>query len=414
MKKIKIIDSIMGGGKSSWAIQEMNKNCNKDISFLYATPYLDECKRIRKEVKNRNIIEPNEKFGKGSKFRHLKQLVTEGENICCSHMLLKYADKELIDALRSNNYILILDEVMNVVELQEINHKDKEYILRLGLISVNKENRVIWTGDEDYDGKFKDIKILAENENLYMSRNNFMFWTFPNKIFGYFDDVYILTYMFKGQIQRYYYDYFKIEYDYYSIEKDAKGIYKLGEYSIKKESRKNIKKLVSIYEDTAQSRLNSNFFIDGKESFKHTELSSSWFMRATGKEIERLKNNLYTYFRNNCNSSSKYNLWTTKSQYQSLLKGKGYAKGFIALNIRATNDYQDKKNLAYVYNRYINPLEQAFFLDKDIRIDNDLLAISDLLQWIWRSRIRKGEPINIYIPSRRMRELLYKYLNYEI
>lgn len=29
-----------------------------------------------------------------------------------------------------------------------------------------------------------------------------------------------------------------------------------------------------------------------------------------------------------------------------------------------------------------------------------------MVQWIWRSRIRKGENINIYIPSIRMRKLL--------
>ncbi|MCC0673161.1 hypothetical protein IC216_14300 [Clostridioides sp. ES-S-0145-01] len=103
----------------------MNKSFKNNRSFLYATPYLEECKRIRKEVKNRNMIEPNEKLGGGSKFKHLRQLINEGENICCSHRLLKYADKELIDSLRYNNYILILDEVMNVVELQEIDSKDK-------------------------------------------------------------------------------------------------------------------------------------------------------------------------------------------------------------------------------------------------------------------------------------------------
>ena len=34
-----------------------------------------------------------------------------------------------------------------------------------------------------------------------------------------------------------------------------------------------------------------------------------------------------------------------------------------------------------------------------------------MLQWIWRSRIRKGENINIYIPSMRMRQLLKNWLD---
>lgn len=46
-------------------------------------------------------------------------------------------------------------------------------------------------------------------------------------------------------------------------------------------------------------------------------------------------------------------------------------------------------------------------------MNEDLLAVSDLLQWIWRSAIRKHnpEPINIYIPSLRMRTLLYQWLS---
>ena len=34
-----------------------------------------------------------------------------------------------------------------------------------------------------------------------------------------------------------------------------------------------------------------------------------------------------------------------------------------------------------------------------------------MLQWIFRSQIRMDLPINIYIPSRRMRELLEDWLN---
>ena len=43
--------------------------------------------------------------------------------------------------------------------------------------------------------------------------------------------------------------------------------------------------------------------------------------------------------------------------------------------------------------------------------DKDLWALSTMLQFIFRSRLRKGEPINLYIPSKRMRELFLKWLN---
>lgn len=51
---------------------------------------------------------------------------------------------------------------------------------------------------------------------------------------------------------------------------------------------------------------------------------------------------------------------------------------------------------------------------RNIKLDEDGYALSEMLQFIWRSAIRNGEPIEIYIPSKRMRELLIKYLNNEI
>lgn len=47
-----------------------------------------------------------------------------------------------------------------------------------------------------------------------------------------------------------------------------------------------------------------------------------------------------------------------------------------------------------------------------IDVNEDLWALNDLLQWIFRSAIRNDEPISIYIPSRRMRELLLEWIKH--
>lgn len=36
-----------------------------------------------------------------------------------------------------------------------------------------------------------------------------------------------------------------------------------------------------------------------------------------------------------------------------------------------------------------------------------------MVQFIWRSRIRNNEPIHVYIPSARMRNLFIRWLNDE-
>ena len=53
---VTVVDTIMGGGKTTWVIDEiLNKNFEKNI--LYITPYLTEVKRII-DTSKRKIYEP--------------------------------------------------------------------------------------------------------------------------------------------------------------------------------------------------------------------------------------------------------------------------------------------------------------------------------------------------------------------
>ena len=44
-------------------------------------------------------------------------------------------------------------------------------------------------------------------------------------------------------------------------------------------------------------------------------------------------------------------------------------------------------------------------------VHDDLYSLSEMVQLIWRSRIRKNERIYVYIPSSRMRSLFKFWLN---
>ena len=91
-------------------------------------------------------------------------------------------------------------------------------------------------------------------------------------------------------------------------------------------------------------------------------------------------------------------------------ENKGYARGLVPCNARGTNEFKDKKSLAYLINFFMHPDIKQFVKHYPIEFDDDLCALSTLLQWIWRSQIRVGKPINIYIPSERMRELLLQWI----
>lgn len=394
--KITVIDAKCGKGKTSFAIQYMNEEIFD--RFIYITPFISEQDRVVKSCYNREFKKPNEKMGKGSKTNHFYELVKEGYNITSTHSLFKGLSKDIIEEIENEEYILILDEVMDVVENLDISKYDIQMLLNEKVIEVDSENKVSWI-DNEYYGKFLYLKNSIRNGDVYLFDNTLILWTFPCEIFKAFKEVYVLTYMFDGQVQRYYYDLNNLQYEYKSVTKNDNNKYALCEYV--KTNGSEYKDLINIYE----GKLN-----DIGE--KKTALSKSWYIKASKKEVmKKLKNSTYYYFKRVLKSKSKSNMWTCFEDYKTQCRGEGYTKGFISCNARATNDFKDRTNCAYLINRFYNPMINRFFIDKNIIIDEDVWALSELIQWLFRSGIRDGKEINLYIPSKRMRELLINWLN---
>ena len=84
---------------------------------------------------------------------------------------------------------------------------------------------------------------------------------------------------------------------------------------------------------------------------------------------------------------------------------------WIAWNTKATNKYSDKTVLVYLLNVFPIPVIKDYLENDKFKYNEDDYALSALLQWIWRSAIRNGKKVKIYIPSPRMRQLLTDWLN---
>lgn len=385
----------MGTGKTTWAINKIKEET--DNKFIYITPYLDEIKRLKQETNDYNkMYEPF--YEKSNKQNSFHRLLQDGKNICSTHALFRKSNDITRTALQANNYILILDEVMDVVEeLIDFTQDDLDTIFNDKLAYVDDDYLLWHTDKKDYDGRYNDIKYMAMNRNLICINGKLLYWNFPVDIFKHFKEVWILTYMFGCQIQRYYYDFHNIKYEYYQVENSE-----LIDYDINRdyERRKRLAKIVNIYQ--------GNLNLIGEEDYS---LCVNWFRKDDGTLQGILKNNLYNWFNNiNRNIKAKYRLWTAFKASRNKLKGKGYTNQFIPVNARATNDYRNTYVLAYCCNRYVKPTLELFFNKRNIYIDQDKYALSEMLQWIWRSRIRKDENIIIYLPSKRMRNLLINYL----
>ena len=82
---------------------------------------------------------------------------------------------------------------------------------------------------------------------------------------------------------------------------------------------------------------------------------------------------------------------------------------WVSNTTRGTNNYANCSHLIYLYDQHPNQYLTRWLGDSS-REFADAYALTELIQWVWRSRVRKGEPITVYIPSLRMRKLFETWL----
>lgn len=397
MSKITIIDTIMGGGKTTWAIDHINQNLNENI--LYISPFLDEGERIATACADYREFRMPINKGKG-KLYSLNELLAGGDDIASTHELFKHLDDDSRRLIEEGHYTLILDEVLSVVEPYDIRSGDIPILQKSNCVTIDPEGYVRWNPEmHDVDSKYNEVKSLAEQGCLLYINNVMLIWRYPPDVFKLFDKVYVLTYLFDASLLNYYLQHYGIETEKKSVRKNTEtGKYEICDYFVPDVS--SIADKVHVYDGNLNDlRQKDNAF------------SATWFgLPQNTKCVRKLRNNILNYYQNIIKAKSDSILWTSFKDQLSRLKGKGYTKQFIACNCRSTNAYADRYNLVYALNIYLHPAVVHFFNQRGIKVDQDLYALSEMIQWIWRSRIRNGEDINIYIPSERMRKLLLRWL----
>lgn len=404
---IHVVDAPTGQGKTNAAINYINSH---DERYLFVTPYKTELERIIKSCQGRKFCEPEAIYSKTTrvvaKKNGIKKLFKSGRNIVTTHALFRLFDSEMIEFCRQYNYTLILDEVTDVAEVyDELKADDLKVLLEEFVIVDNcmlkwREDKVKYNGN-----KFLREKGLCDMNCLYLYGDTTMLWQFSIDIFNAFKESYILTYMFKGQLQKYYYDFHDLKYDRWYVKGNTMETYELTPQKQEYGKPSQYKPLLEIID---APRLNSI----GCEKYS---LSSNWYAKEGNQaEVEVVRKKLATYFKHYATGGAETCLWTCFKEDRDSLKGKGYTKSFLSSNAKATNKYKDRTNLAYLINAFMNPNIKLFFEDNGIPVDGDMYALSALIQWVWRSAIRDGKPIKLYLPSKRMRELLIGWLNDEV
>lgn len=392
----RIVDAPCGKGKTSWAIQEMNAQIEEKNIFI--TPFIKEVERIQDECKGLNFKAPKDK--NKSKTEDLKDLLASEDNIVTTHSLFTRIDQETLELIRMGNYRLFLDEVMDIVHQINISSDDLQMLEESGLLIIDRETGRVTASENTYSGAFADLIENAKSGRLVCFNETFLLWQFPPEVFEAFKEVHVLTYLFDGQIQRCYFEYHSIPYQKYSVKGSKDEGYALSDYD---EEDRELK-------DWLRDNLN---VYDGKlNNIGDKGLTYTWYINNAGNKrvMTKVKNNTCNYFRNVLDGKSPDNMWTTFNMAKDTLKGLGYTKGFVPHNARATNEYGHKKNLAYLVNKFLQPSLIQYFKKKGVEMNCELFAVSELIQWLFRSALRNNEPVNLFMPSLRMRVLLSQWL----
>ncbi len=392
---VKVIDSIMGSGKTSWACQYMNSHPHK--RYMYVTPYLKETERICKACPRLSFKIPTDEI---SKSVSMQIYIADGENIAMSHELFSRTklSAKLSDNIHMHGYTLFLDEEMDVVEPVDISPSDTKMLFDQGLITVDEHGAVHWKA-KDYSGKFTFIRRMAESKTLIYFEHTLMMWIFPVEILKAFEEIYILTFLFEGSNLKSFLDLNEIPYKMYHVQ----GEQLMDGKQDLSATKEQIRELLHVYEGPLNEIGNGR-----------TALSKSWYQHQTADSKKQVASRAENYFRHKMHAKANDCIWATFADVKKRAPIRNYSSGFVPLNMRASNDYGDRHYLAYLVNLFAHPYVAKWFAGQGITVNQEAHALAMMMQWIWRSAIRNGETVYLYLPSERMRNLLLQWLGTDV
>jgi hypothetical protein len=182
--------------------------------------------------------------------------------------------------------------------------------------------------------------------------------------------------------------------------------------NLEKEFKAKAKELITFGETEALKRINFTYSKQSKFGLcsKETKTVQSALKNCRSRFLKGvpLENIMVTCAEINWRNPKAFK--SNKLRLNGFSKGTGLGKvNWVANQTRGTNQYSHCSHLFYLYDKYpMPPIVQ--WLGSPTKEFSDAYALTELIQWVWRSRIRNELPITLYIPSSRMKRLLLDWL----
>lgn len=440
MTKCHVVSQIMSSGKSCAMANLLNYDSYyRDKKIIYVAPFLSECERF-KNACNRTFIEPRawDQYG-GSKLKHIALLLSEQKSVSTTHAALSLYDENIISLIKSGEYILIMDETCNVVEELSFNAEDVWLLEQAGVI--RKDGTAYRFNDHAHYVENKGTLSGIVDKMRYMDLHGysgergekFYYYTMPPAVLQAFSEIFVLTYMWECSDLRLVMDSIGMEWEYLYVDKvDFGNGYMITEkkpevpdYVIK------IPDLIDVYEYSEPAKklgrppkdLNKwrpkHKGREGRdEPVYFDRLSVSFFEneKKNAAIITELRNNIRTYFDS---MMSKYDgttmecMWSTYKDHMGKLyssKNAWMEDQFVSFNERAKNDYAHCKFMAYAVDIFPRPTKKGWYESFGGKYPERDVALSTMVQWIYRGQIRRGKKIHVFVPSERMRGYLEDWI----
>lgn len=463
MADIEVISAVCGEGKTTGMVNKIKESFNNgsDDVYVYITPFLQGCHDIAgtKPIKGdeyqrpsrdkygqiiykesdynlacMKFKHPNNQNGLGSKAEGLRYLMSKGENIVSTHSLFLNLNLNTLE--NAHKYTLVIDESLDIYDRCKIlPDKEIKKLLRIGVLYLKDGNMTVGFNRELFgsvkglldgedaveDTTYEPLATLCDNNQLLVVNGNVLVWEFSSEILKMFKKVHILTYLFEGMEMSTYLKKHKLP---YTLQKGRK-------------SGKDFKHLIDIVYDDKLNAIGDNYYdlsasntrivrkprkmpkekdYDTLEKYNIAMKRYDTYMEGVDDKSvsasirnDSLRKNLHTVMtRWGAKSGDRY--FTCISANKNLVAGKNYKTAWLPYSIRATNDYIETEHVAFLMNVFMQPVIKQACDSGEAKVDEDLVSLSYLIQFLFRSRLRKGEPIKLYIPSSRMRGLLEDYL----
>lgn len=429
MSDVYVLDGLMGSGKSYGIFKWIQEHPNE--KYIYVSPLLSEVEeggRIHRDLKTVKFNSPSTDYN-NTKSSHLLSLLKHGYNIACTHNLYLLMDEEHLNEIERQGYIVILDEEVNVIEnFNNYSRADLKGLLDEGVIEVQEcDGMLLWIKDSEYYAdkhhKYHQFRNYVKSGMVYVAKRDhrMMVTQLPIKLFTSAKKVIIITYMFDGNVL----DCF--------LRLKGIEVKPFTEVELKIIDKQTIRDNIKLVEPSGKFKKCSKFGLSSTWYSGDKEFAiDGKYKKCTLADLNLIANLIASVGRNNSATAqdmmytlpkARSGLPDVQTQLRGIVKPKNYFmsekptrynKGkycWLSSHTRATNDYAHKWCVVHAYNRYPLTPVKSYLQDYGVGINDDVFALSELLQFVWRSRIRKGESIVLCIVSERMRELFVRWLN---